>query len=173
MLPQDIADPFFVDAQLRKNALLHHFVGRSLTKDDLFLNNELIMADQKPSTLTRIASTSKNYLSHRIYGFWMGLNKTQISIYLDGLKINKANINLKSIPIGSNLGVIYVVDKIFTTNEEIEEAIKRHPAVETPWGPINPNENNGQTDVESQTVIVDLVAEFLREEAAAGANAGQ
>lgn len=86
-------------------------------------------------------------------------------LYIDGLKINKANINLRSIPIGSNLGVIYIVDKVFVTHEEIWEAIKRHPASETPWGPIDPNENSG--NVESQTVVVDLVAEFLREEAAA------
>lgn len=90
----------------------------------------------------------------------------------ESVKINKANINLKSIPIGSNFGVIYIVDKVFTTTQEIEKAISRHPAVETPWGPIDSNANSGQQNVESQTVVVDLVAEFLREEAAA-AEVGQ
>ena len=72
------------------------------------------------------------------------------------------------------MGVIYIVDKVFASNQQIEEAIRRHPAVETPWGPVDPalqgNVNN--QDVESQTVVVDLVAEFLREQDAAAA-AGQ
>lgn len=55
MLPQDISDPFFVDAKLRHDVLLHHFVRRSLTKDDLLTKSELIMADEKSSTLTHNA----------------------------------------------------------------------------------------------------------------------
>lgn len=146
MLPQDIADPFSVDDELRETVLLHHFVQNSLTPNDLLKAQELIMADQKPSTLTRIANS--------------------------GVKINRANINMKPIPIGSNLGVVYVVDHVFTTAEEIQKAISRHPAVETPWGPIAPQDaqNTGE-NVESHTVVVDLVAEFLREEAAAAAAA--
>ncbi len=73
------------------------------------------------------------------------------------------------------MGVIYIVDRVFATNQQIEEAIRRHPAVETPWGPIDPSQHVGNVnnqDVESQTVVVDLVEEFLREEAAAAA-AGQ
>jgi hypothetical protein len=72
------------------------------------------------------------------------------------------------------MGVIYIVDRVFATNQQIEEAIRRHPAVETPWGPIDPTQqgNVNNQDVESQTVVVDLVAEFLREQAAAAA-AGQ
>lgn len=70
---------------------------------------------------------------------------------------------LTPILLGSNLGVVYVVDKVFTTHDEISKAIERHPVSETPWGPISPN--SGQ-NVESQTVVVDLIAELLREEAA-------
>ncbi len=75
------------------------------------------------------------------------------------------------------MGVIYIVDRVFATNQQIEEAIRRHPAVETPWGPIDPSQpvmigNVNNQDVESQTVVVDLVEEFLREQAAAAA-AGQ
>lgn len=53
MVPQDISDPFFVDAKLRQNVILHHFVRQSLTTDDLLKKSELLMADEKPSTLTR------------------------------------------------------------------------------------------------------------------------
>ncbi|XP_046437089.1 uncharacterized protein LOC124188487 isoform X2 [Daphnia pulex] len=152
VMPMDIADPFYVDSKLRQDVFLHHFVQRSLTKDDLLNNSEIVMADQKPSTLTNSGSKA------------------------DGaIQINKANINLEPVFLGSNMGVIYIVDRIFATNQQIEEAIRRHPAVETPWGPIDPSQHQGNVnnqDVESQTVVVDLVEEFLREQAAA-AVAGQ
>lgn len=85
------------------------------------------------------------------------------------VQINKANINLEAIRLASGMGVIYVVDQVFVTPQQIDEAIRRHPAVETPWGPIDPQGQINNQDVESQTVVVDLVAEFLREEAAAAA----
>lgn len=84
---------------------------------------------------------------------------------IGAVQINRANINIEPIHLSSGLGVIYIVDQVFVTPQQIDEAIRRHPAVETPWGPIDPQTNN--QDVESQTVVVDLVAEFLREEAAA------
>ncbi|KAK4023062.1 hypothetical protein OUZ56_008497 [Daphnia magna] len=146
MLPQDISDPFFVDSKLRHDVLLHHFVRRSLTKDDLLTKSELIMADEKSSTLTHNASNGDV-----------------------PVQINKANINLEAIRLASGMGVIYVVDQVFVTPQQIDEAIRRHPAVETPWGPIDPQGQINNQDVESQTVVVDLVAEFLREEAAAAA----
>lgn len=66
------------------------------------------------------------------------------------------------------MGVVYIVDKIFTTHDEVTKAINRNPSSETPWGPIHPQSNpNNEENVESQTVVVDLVAELLREEAAA------
>lgn len=72
------------------------------------------------------------------------------------------------------MGVIYIVDRVFASNQQIDEAIRRNPASETPWGPIDPSHqgNVNNQDVESQTVVVDLVAEFLREQAEAAA-AGQ
>lgn len=57
MLPQDIADPFFVDTELRQTVLLHHFVHGALTKEDLLNSAELVMADKKSSQLTRIAAS--------------------------------------------------------------------------------------------------------------------
>ena len=46
-IPQDIANPFSYDKQLRHNVLLRHFVRRSLTKEDLEAATltELTMAD--------------------------------------------------------------------------------------------------------------------------------
>ena len=52
-MPMDIAVPFFVDSKLRQDVFLHHFVQGSVSKDNLLNNSELMMADQKPSTLTR------------------------------------------------------------------------------------------------------------------------
>ncbi|XP_057377722.1 uncharacterized protein LOC130699384 [Daphnia carinata] len=144
MLPQDISDPFFVDAQLRQNVLLHHFVRSSLTQDGLLSKSELIMADGKPSTLTHNAANG-------------GVS----------IQINNANINLEPIRLAS--GIVYIVDQVFVTPQQIDEAIRRNPAVETPWGPIDSQGQINNQDVESQTVVVDLVAEFLREEAAAAA----
>lgn len=59
VMPMDIADPFYVDSKLRQDVFLHHFVQRSLTKDDLLNNSEIVMADQKPSTLTNSGSKGK------------------------------------------------------------------------------------------------------------------
>lgn len=149
VMPMDIADPFFVDSKLRQDVFLHHFVKGSVSKDNLLNNSELMMADQKPSTLTRDSKADGPIL------------------------INKANINLEPVFLPT-MGVIYIVDRVFATNQQIEEAIRRNPAVETPWGPIDPSQqgNVNNQDVESQTVVVDLVAEFLREQDAAAA-AGQ
>ena len=51
MLPQDVADPFHVDSELRNSVLLHHFVKRKLSPNDLETSSELLMADGKPSKL--------------------------------------------------------------------------------------------------------------------------
>jgi hypothetical protein len=47
VIPQDIANPFSYDKQLRTNVLLRHFIRRSLAKEDLEAANltELTMAD--------------------------------------------------------------------------------------------------------------------------------
>lgn len=55
MLPQDTADPFFVDAELRRSVLLHHFAKRVLSPNDLCASSEILMADGKPSKVTRAA----------------------------------------------------------------------------------------------------------------------
>ena len=46
-VPQDIANPFSYDKQLRHNVLLRHFIRRQLTKDDFEAKSliELTMAD--------------------------------------------------------------------------------------------------------------------------------
>ena len=63
MMPQDIADPFHVDTELRTTVLLHHFVRQKLSTGDLLKKTELMMADKKPSTLTRSSSPSKPFAS--------------------------------------------------------------------------------------------------------------
>ena len=58
VLPQDTVDPFYVDKELRHQTLLHHFVRKRITKEELSkLTGQLVMADGKPSTITRTAST--------------------------------------------------------------------------------------------------------------------
>lgn len=58
-------------------------------------------------------------------------------------------------------GVIYLVDKVFATMDEISKAIERHPATHTPWGPIVPQKPPAGSD---RFVSVDLVAELLEKE---------
>ena len=80
----------------------------------------------------------------------------------DVTRIDEATVDLKSIQLGNGMGVVYIVDRVFTTHQDIDEILKKHPVSETPWGPVDSSNNaeNGQ-QVESQTVVVDLVAEFL------------
>ena len=167
MMPQDIADPFYVDTELRTTVLLHHFVRQKLSADDLLKTTELMMADKKPSNLTRSSSPSKPFTSLFNLTSYLVLEILIVVTCTDGVQINKAKVNLDPIHFGSNTGVIYIVDKVFTTHEEISKAIERNPASETPWGPIHPQSNpaNNGDNVESQTVVVDLVAELLRDEA--------
>lgn len=62
----------------------------------------------------------------------------------------------------NGLGIVYMVDRAFTTMDAIQAALSRHPVKETPWGPINPPAARPPVEaVESQTVVVDLVAEFF------------
>lgn len=81
-------------------------------------------------------------------------------------EINGATIEGQSIPLRGNLGHVYLVDRVFTTREEIEKSLKKHPPKETPWGPIDSPAHN--PEVESQTVVVDLLAEFFADPANAG-----
>lgn len=139
MLPQDVADPFHVDSELRNSVLLHHFANRKLSPNDLKTSSEVLMADGKPSKL----SPAKL--------------KTGLA------EINGGTIEAQPIPLGGNLGNVYLVDRVFTTHEEIEKSLKKHPPKETPWGPIDSPGNN--PEVESQTVVVDLLAEFFADPA--------
>ena len=72
VMPMDVADPFFVDSKLRQDVFLHHFVQRSMTKDDLLNNSELVMADQKPSSLTH--SGPNGTFSSSLIVIWYSLD---------------------------------------------------------------------------------------------------
>jgi len=53
MLPQDVADPFFVDPEFRRQVLLRHFTRQNLSKEDLAKLSSLTMVDSSTATLTQ------------------------------------------------------------------------------------------------------------------------
>lgn len=52
-LPQDVADPFFLDEEFRNNVFRRHVVQRLVSLDDLNKLDKLVMADSKEAILTR------------------------------------------------------------------------------------------------------------------------
>lgn len=66
-------------------------------------------------------------------------------------------MDLAPIPLVGDIGTVYIVTRAFTSHQAVSEALKKIPAGHTPWGPAS---NNGPV-VESATVVVDLIAEYL------------
>lgn len=54
-LPQDVADPFFLDEEFRRSVFLRHVVRQSIAPKDLEKLNKLVMADSKEAVITREA----------------------------------------------------------------------------------------------------------------------
>ena len=78
-------------------------------------------------------------------------------IHLDVSRINDALVDPRPIGLAGDAGLVYVVDKAFTNHQAVGEALKQIPASQTPWGPAG----NNAPAVETQTVVVDLIAEYL------------
>jgi len=50
--------------------------------------------------------------------------------------LDDGTVDAIPIQLADGLGVVYIIDKVFTTTEAIEAALRRHPVKETPWGPV-------------------------------------
>lgn len=82
-----------------------------------------------------------------------------VFLVIEGVsRINKAAI-LESIPMES-LGNIFIIDKLFADPQRIQESINKTPQG---FGPLGSPLTTGssQDEIETQTVVIDLVAELL------------
>lgn len=146
MLPQDTADPFVIDSDFRHQVLLNHFVRQRLYAKDLVDG----------------------------FSFTTANNQTVTVSQKDGVtRVNDAEI-LESDVFIYNLGTVFVIDQpLFVSSDMIYQVLEKHASELTPFGSFGGSDGSGvpsspDDKVEHQTVVVDLLAEFMASEAETG-----